>query len=77
MQLATPAAAYMMDPAWPKRIDCGHGENVTGEWPENGPLAKQNRIGFLASSQNRQGCFGVASMPACPRTTNCSNRIRE
>ena len=43
----------MMNPAWPKRIDCGQVGDVL-KWPQNGPLAK-------AKSHN---VFGQARKPA-------------
>ena len=44
----------MMNPAWPKRIDCGHGWSDTPKCPQNGPLQK-------AKSDN---VFGQARKPA-------------
>ena len=41
----------MMDPAWPKRIDFGHGSGDTPKWPPNGLPRRQNQITFLASAR--------------------------
>jgi hypothetical protein len=47
----------MLNPEWPKRIVFGPCQNVTGEWPENWPLAKQNRI-------ESHRVFGLQPKPA-------------
>ena len=50
----------MMIPAWPKRIDSGHGE-VTSEMAEKWVLKRQNLTTFLARHGGGRKCSGVGS----------------
>ena len=65
-----------MNPAWPKRIVFGHGWSDTPKWPQNGPLERQNRQGFLARHGSRRKCSAPASTPAFPPTISRPSRCR-
>ena len=65
-RLAGPQPRNMMNPAWPKRIICGHGWVTFRNGRQTG-ISKGKIAGFLARHENRRKCSVPACMAASPR----------